>query len=210
MSAPVRVGVVGTGRWAAAHHIPAVLADSRATLSALCDTRPERLAAARERFGAPHAFTDPARLAASGLVDAVVVATPAARHHVAAAPALDLGLPVLVEKPLTVDPADGWDLVHRAARARTPLVVGLTFQFAPLAALARELVAGGRLGAPVLVAALYSSAMTHLYAGTWPAACRRPSPTRRWRAAGRRTTRRPTCSARSCTPRDAGWSRCAR
>lgn len=174
----VRIGVVGTGRWAAQHHIPAVLADPRAELVALCESRPDKLAEAAGRFGVPRTFTDVEPLVAAGLVDALVIATPPAHHHAAAALALDAGLHVLVEKPFTIDPAHAWDLVRRAERAGRHLVVGLTFQFTPHAEMARELVAG--LGELLLVSVLYSSAMAHLYKGTWgdPAADRfaRPEP----------------------------------
>ncbi len=74
----------------------------RAILSAVCDTDPE----ARARFAGVPAFSDGATLFASGVADAVLIATPHYSHTPLAIAALGAGLDVLTEKPLAVHKAD--------------------------------------------------------------------------------------------------------
>jgi len=163
MKPPVRIGVIGTGRWAVQHHIPALLANPRARLVALADANPTRLAQARDRFGVERVFDGSEGLCASGLVDGVVVAVPNASHYGVARRSLDAGMHVLVEKPMTLDPAQAWDLVTRARTAGLHLVVGYPFHFSPPVHQARAVVATGALGRLHLTSGLFSSPRAHLY-----------------------------------------------
>jgi predicted dehydrogenase len=56
--------------------------------------------------------------------DAVSICTPTTHHHAAAALAFDRGVHVLVEKPIAATPAEGEDLVDRAAGGGCTLQVG--------------------------------------------------------------------------------------
>ena len=49
-------------------------------------------------------------------VDIVVVASPTGLHHEHAKAALEAGAHVMCEKPVTIDPAEAWDLVETAKR----------------------------------------------------------------------------------------------
>lgn len=160
----VRVAVIGAGRWSALHHIPGVQGHPQARLSAIAEPAQARRGVLADRFEVP-VFADVEELLDADLADAVIIASPAAAHHGAALAALEHGLHVLVEKPMTVRPADAWDLVAAARRARCHLLVGFTFQFTRHAARARELVAGGGIGELQLVEATYASGMRHLFEG---------------------------------------------
>jgi len=142
----VRVAVIGTGWWATAAHLPAICAHPEATLAAIADARPERLAAAAAAFGNPPAYTDHRALLAEQRPDAVVVATTHASHHAVAADSLDAGCHVLVEKPLTLTARDAADLVDRARRADRHLLVGYPYNHNPLVRQACEWVATRDLG----------------------------------------------------------------
>jgi predicted dehydrogenase len=158
VTSPVRVGVIGTGWWATFAHIPSLLAYEHAEVVALCDPDPDRLqAAAQQCGGRPRTFTDYRELIASADVQAVVVATPHAQHYPVARAALDAGLHVLVEKPMTLSAADAYDLVERSRRAHLHVVVGYTYQFTAAAKEAREHVRSGALGDLVLIAGTFSS-----------------------------------------------------
>jgi predicted dehydrogenase len=160
---PLRVGLVGAGRWAALHHLPGLAEHPAAELVAVHDPDVSRRDEVVRRFGG---------IAASGLdevleaVEAVIVASPPAAHHAAAAAALDRGLHVLVEKPMTIDAADAWDLVSRADEAGVVLMVGYTFELTSTADRVVDAVEG--LGDLVLVDGVYASSMRHLFNGRWP------------------------------------------
>lgn len=107
----------------------------------------------RERVGAryPLAGTFPSLEAAveGTAPDAVVVATPAHLHLAQARFALERGLPVLIEKPLSVS-REGVAEVLRAAAGR---VAGVAYVLRchPLLARMREVIASGELGRPLQV-----------------------------------------------------------
>ncbi len=73
----------------------------------------------------------PGHLPLMPLVDAAVIAAPTFAHHTVASDFLSRGIPVLVEKPLTVDPAQADELVALAERRGTVLQVGHIERFNP-------------------------------------------------------------------------------
>lgn len=154
---PVRVAVVGAGWWATTVNLPAMARDAGVELVAVCDPDARRARAAASRFDVPRSYDDVAALLGqeTGL-DAMVVATPHHTHHAIAAAALEAGLHVLVEKPMTTSAADAWDLADRAEQRRRHLVVGLTYQFAPTARRVRQAVRE-QIGRLVCVNAEFSS-----------------------------------------------------
>jgi predicted dehydrogenase len=160
---PVRVGVVGAGRWAVGHHLPGLAEHPEAELAAVYDPDTSRAREVARRFGGVVADDGAALLE---VVDAVLVASPPAAHHEAGAAALERGLPVLIEKPMTITAADAWDLVARADQSATPLMVGYTFEFTSTSEHVLEAVC--ELGALVIVDGVYASAMRHLFDGSWP------------------------------------------
>ncbi|MGE5828085.1 MAG: Gfo/Idh/MocA family protein [Micromonosporaceae bacterium] len=163
MKRPVRIGVVGAGRWAVRHHIPALLANPDAVLVAVADTDPTRLDRVTELFDLRHRYDCADALFDAQPLDGVVIAVPHVAHFAAARAALKRGVHVLVEKPMTLQGAHAWDLVARARAARLHLVVGYPYHFSRHVARARTIVASGRLGPLNLINVLYCSARSHLY-----------------------------------------------
>jgi predicted dehydrogenase len=99
----VRIAVVGVGRMGTRHATQLAQGNiARATLAAVCDSAPEALA----RFSGVPRFADSAALIASGVADAVLIATPHYDHTPLTISALGAGLHVLTEKPLAVHKAD--------------------------------------------------------------------------------------------------------
>jgi predicted dehydrogenase len=88
------------------------------------------------------ALGDAAALA--GQVDAVVVATPTASHAAVAAPFLEAGTAVLVEKPLARSLAEADALVALARAKGATLAVGHTERFNPAVEAARPLLTAPR------------------------------------------------------------------
>ena len=172
-----RIAVVGTGWWATTAHLPSLAAYDGAALVAVCDTRPGRAREVADEFGVPRAFTDPGALLREGLADGIVVATPHTTHHALARGALDAGVHVLVEKPLTTTAADAWDLVRAAESADLHLCVGYTYQHTRTAEFVRQAVRE-RIGDLVCVAAEFASATFTLFqGGEDPAVPSQPHPT---------------------------------
>ena len=114
-SAPVRLGIIGAGRFAESH-LEAFRRDGLADVVALCRRDPEALATARERWGVPRGFTDYRELLALDEVDAVSIVTPTDSHFRIAMDAIEAGKHVLCEKPLTLRAAESRVLLQAAER----------------------------------------------------------------------------------------------
>ncbi|MEA2082086.1 MAG: Gfo/Idh/MocA family oxidoreductase, partial [Elusimicrobiota bacterium] len=87
-------------------------------------------------------FSDPDDLI--GKVDAVNIATPTVYHHAVAKKFLENGVHVLVEKPITADPAEAEDLVKTADSKNVILQVGHVERFNGAVIAAREYISNPR------------------------------------------------------------------
>ena len=94
----------------------------------MCDVERGRAEQAAADFRVP-AFTDVAALLDSGVVDAVVVATPPGTHAEIVRSALDAGHHVYCEKPITPTSDEGYALARHAHERGRVLQVGFQFRF---------------------------------------------------------------------------------
>jgi predicted dehydrogenase len=127
-------------------------------MAAICGRDPAAVAAAADRLGWAATETDWKRLVGRDDVDLVDVCTPGSSHAEISIAALEAGKHVLCEKPLanTVEEARAMAAAaERAAAGGVRAMVGFNFRRVPAVALARELVAAGRLGALRHVRAAY-------------------------------------------------------
>jgi predicted dehydrogenase len=144
--AHVRLGIIGVGSMGS-HHAESLLAKKvpRCDLNAICDIDPERLA----KFPNVRAFSDSKALIRSGLVDAVLIATPHYDHTTIGVDALGQGLHVLTEKPISVHKADCEKLIEAyKKRPKKSQVFAAMFQVRtePAWIKLRQLIKSGELG----------------------------------------------------------------
>ncbi len=99
----VRIGIVGIGNMGYSH-AQQILAGkiNRLELSAVADASPDRPARVPQVKG----FKSADEMMASGIIDAVLIATPHYEHTTIGVAALKAGLHVMVEKPISVHRAD--------------------------------------------------------------------------------------------------------
>ncbi|MGG5823828.1 Gfo/Idh/MocA family protein [Falsiroseomonas sp. HW251] len=175
-----RVAVIGAGWWAAAHHIPNLAAIPGVQLDAVCRLGAAELSAVRDRFGFAFASESVEEVLARR-PDAVVVSSPHPLHHAHAAAALTAGAHVLVEKPMTLDPAQAWDLVARARRADRQLIVGNGYHWRPGIAAIRDRLAARAIGRLEHALCSFVSATRNVFSGNqgmglWKTTMFRPPP----------------------------------
>lgn len=128
-----KIALVGSGQMGSLH-ARVISQSASCELALLIEPREEQGRAVAERFSTTWAadFDD-----LEG-IDAVVVAAATQAHYGIAGRVLDLGKPVLVEKPLATTYEQSADLVKRAAAAGVPLMCGLLERFNPAVRTARE------------------------------------------------------------------------
>ncbi len=117
---PVRLGIIGMGN-IGSHHAEYLLAGQikRCELKAVSDTSVDKLAPYQLR--GLNVFGDGEALIRSGEVDAVIVATPHFQHTSLGIAALQAGLHLMVEKPISAHKADAGRLI--AVRRQHPKLV---------------------------------------------------------------------------------------
>ena len=140
---PVRLGIIGLGVMGQIH-ARQVLGGKipRLRLAAVADSDPARLARCAETPG----FATDRALIESGLVDAVLIATPHYFHTATGVAALRAGLHVLVEKPISVQRADCERLLAAHTDRRLVFAAMFNQRSDPLYAKLRALVQSGALG----------------------------------------------------------------
>ncbi|MCH5670520.1 Gfo/Idh/MocA family protein [Streptomyces gilvus] len=152
---PLRVGMVGYAFMGAAHSQGWRTAGRvfdlplRPVMAAICGRDAAAVRAAADRHGWATAETDWRALIARDDIDLVDICTPGDSHAEIALAALTAGKHVLCEKPLanTVEEASAMAAAAEAAHERGQLaMVGFNYRRVPATALARRMVAEGRLG----------------------------------------------------------------
>jgi predicted dehydrogenase len=162
----LRVGMVGGGgpnNFFGAPHRRAILMDNTAELTAgaLRSDPQGSIQAAKELFftrGYPDyqtMFREEAALPADQRIDYVTIVTPNDSHYPIARAALEAGIPVLCEKPLTLTLQESLDLVRLAKQSNLSFTVAYSYTGLPMVMLARELVRGGEVGQVRKVEAWY-------------------------------------------------------
>lgn len=129
----LRVGIVGAG-WIGRRHADTLAGRDDVVMAAVCDTDAGRAASVAAQSGA-QVFADWRAMLDGGRLDAVFVCTPPLGHAGPAVAALDLGLPVYLEKPVARTVQDAALIVAAAERGRAVCAVG--YQWRAIDALAR-------------------------------------------------------------------------
>jgi predicted dehydrogenase len=144
----VDVSLVGLGRMGGVHLEAIRTLDPRVRLVAVAEPRDDLAAG---RTGDAAVYPDAARALHHPGVDACVVATPTDSHRSIVQTALDAGVHVFCEKPLTLSQEDSVEL-EAAARSRgLVLQVGFWRRFAEPLVEARRLLRAGAVGRPLLL-----------------------------------------------------------
>jgi myo-inositol 2-dehydrogenase / D-chiro-inositol 1-dehydrogenase len=150
MSNTVRYGLIGAGMMGR-EHIRNLALIPGAVVTAICEPDDEQrnlschAAAGLPGTGTVKPFLDHHKLIASGLVDALVIASPNDTHATIMADifAASKALPVLVEKPVCTSMADCAALAQGAASHKAPVWVAMEYRYMPpVAELIREVRSG--------------------------------------------------------------------
>ncbi len=145
----VRYGLVGTGLMAN-EHLRNLAITPGAVVTALADPVESSLATAKTTLGAAAddamTFTSSEALARSGLVDAVIVASPNYTHRKVLEPLFDAGVAILCEKPLATTLEDARWVADRAGQSKAPFWVAMEYRYMPPVVEYIDQLNAGRIG----------------------------------------------------------------
>ncbi len=140
----MHIAIVGLGYWGP-NLVRNFSSQPEVTRVTCVDLDEKRLRAIKAKFPHVETTSDYAGLLASG-VDAVAIATPVSTHHRLAKQALEAGVHVILEKPMTATTAEAEDLVETAERKGLTLMVDHTFIYTGAVRKMKEIVDRGELG----------------------------------------------------------------
>jgi len=140
----INVGVIGLGKMGLSHlAIANALPDFN--VLALCDSTPLVGAALSKATGLSH-YSSIDETLALGELQAVIVATPTSSHESIVRKAIDRGLHVFCEKPLTLSPAASRELAGLAMKKGLVTQVGYHNRFVAAFAELKRLIDSGAIG----------------------------------------------------------------
>ncbi|MEV4644509.1 Gfo/Idh/MocA family oxidoreductase [Saccharopolyspora sp. NPDC049357] len=156
----LRVGLIGAGRMGADHALRLHERISGVRLAAIADPDLDRAQQVAGGFGA-RATADAFEVIDDSAVDALVIASPGSAHEGLLLAAIERGVPVLCEKPLTPDAKSSLRVVEaEEARGKHLVQVGFMRRFDAEYAQLKRLLDAGELGAPLMLHCVHRNAAT--------------------------------------------------
>ncbi len=152
MERKVRLAVLGAGL-IGKRHIQHVLAEPQAELLAVIDPMP--LGQQIAQASGVAWFPSFAAMIALDRPDGIIVATPNQLHVENGIEAVAAGVPVLTEKPIADDVADGERLIRAAEAAGVPILTGHHRRHNPMIQKAKEIIDSGELGRVLVANAMF-------------------------------------------------------
>jgi predicted dehydrogenase len=146
---PLRVAVIGAGRWARSAHLPGFKRSPLAQLAVICDVNRELAEERAREFGIPEVVTDYRELLQRDDIDVIDVCT-RDEHEPLVFEALEAGKHCLAEKPVAHRAIDVWRAHELATSKGLKTKVGLTFRYAPAMQYLYALIQEGALGRPFI------------------------------------------------------------
>jgi predicted dehydrogenase len=155
----VRIGVVGAG-WIGRRHAQYCAEEPAAVLVGIADPANDAASLAHE-FGVPH-YRSLENMLDAQRVDGIIVAVPTPLHFKVAMTAIQRGIAVLIEKPITEHPAEVTELIATANSTGSKILVGHHRRHNPVVQQARDIVRS-ELGRLLAVNVLWAVLKPHSY-----------------------------------------------
>lgn len=141
----LRIGIVGCGR-VAEHHMRFIMNTGAAKVAGLADVDKEKARRLGESYGVRNISDSLEGLLNSTTLDVLHILTPPAHHYDQTQTAINRGIHVLIEKPVTLYAHEAEDLYARAAARGILLCPDLLQLFHPTFQQAQSIVNSGQLG----------------------------------------------------------------
>ncbi|MDA0163061.1 Gfo/Idh/MocA family oxidoreductase [Solirubrobacter ginsenosidimutans] len=158
----VNVGVIGAGLMGSTHARLLATAIAGAEVVAISDAVHEHAQRIADELDLSTIHADGMELIANPAVDAVVIASPAATHEPYTLACIEVGKPVLCEKPLATSAAAAKRIVEaEAAVGHRSVTVGFMRRYDPGYADLKARLDAGAIGAPLLMHCAHRNPSVH-------------------------------------------------
>lgn len=161
----VKCAVIGAGWWGTAAHVPALKHHPLAELVAVQSRDAAKARKTARDFDATHACATVEEVLAVPGLEAVIISSTPNAHYLQARAALERGLHVLIEKPMTITVAEAEELVALAESKRRHFLISSPWLYTARVREARRLIQSGALGRLKMISVLHSNFTAGLYRG---------------------------------------------
>lgn len=156
LSKPVKIGLIGTGGIAQSYR-EAFTRVGAAELVAVADADPNRVKSAPDVWGCPGYSSADEMFDSHKDLEAIIICTPPNTHESISCAALDRGIHVLCEKPLSTTSASAERMRLAAEKAGKILTMASKFRYVCDVVAAKELVSYGKIGDIILFENAFTS-----------------------------------------------------
>jgi UDP-N-acetylglucosamine 3-dehydrogenase len=143
------VAVIGVGYWGkkiVCEYSELAKRNSNVNLSAVCDLSKENLQFCNENYNIPYVCSSLGEVLSCPEIDAVNICTPSETHFKISKAALEAGKHVLVEKPMSLNSSEAYELYDLASAKGLVLSVGHIYRFNNAVKKVRRLIEDGFFG----------------------------------------------------------------
>ena len=141
----IRTAVIGLGRIGWWYHIPQITEHEGFELIAVTDRMEERLAEAKEKYGAA-CYTDHVKMYESERPDLVVVASPTPFHCEHAIQAMEHGIDVFLDKPMAMSLKEADEIIAVKERTGRKLMIYQPHRVTAQQITLESIIATGKIG----------------------------------------------------------------
>lgn len=152
-----RVVVCGAGWWAQGWHLPHLRRNPESEIAAIVEPNPspkcvegesQTTDQLHELYGVPifRSMDDLLASEVAKTVDGIIISSSHASHHQIGMKAMTAGWHILMEKPMTTDPLEAFELTQAAASYSKTFMVNNSANFRAQSKRAYDLVRGGQIG----------------------------------------------------------------
>lgn len=161
----IRCALIGAGWWGTTAHLPVLLRHPNAEVVAVQTRDRAKAQKVCADFGVPEACSSVEEVLAIPGMQAVIIATTPNVHFSQAKAALEAGMHVLIEKPMTLTRAEAEALAALADEKNVELAVSCPWHFTAHGIAAQQLIRDGKLGQIKMINMLMTNFTLGLYQG---------------------------------------------
>lgn len=144
----VSVALIGTSWWMDSMYLPALQHHPLAHVAAICGRQQASTHKMADRWNIVSRYTDVNNMLEREKLDAVIIATANDSHYAYAMQALEKGIHVLCEKPLTLHYKEAKTMADLAQAKGLITMTPFTYSFMPTTRYIKELIDSGYIGKP--------------------------------------------------------------
>ena len=161
----VKIAIFGAGWWACEAHVPALKRHPHAELIALQKRDKTKAEQVARDFGVEYGLSNVDEILDLPGLQGVIIASTPNMHYSHAKSALERGMHVLIEKPMTITAEESGELLELADSKNLHFVISCPWHYTRHTLECRQLIQSGKLGEVKMISVLMTNFTQGFYKG---------------------------------------------